>query len=111
MTGDENDGRVSQPVYMVILRLMPLTHCSRRDQRRAAALFNVVAKKQEGRNDALNYAAWRFRELAEKEAISAAGACRLLWMASKANGYLAKDGAEAVRATIMSGLGLGEWPE
>ena len=110
---DTNTGasRVPQPVYIMILRLMPLTRCSRRDQRRAAALFNVVAKKQEGRNNALNYAAWRFRELVEKEAISGIGACKLLLMASKANGYLAKDGAEAVRATIMSGFGLGEWPQ
>ncbi|MGB2649623.1 MAG: hypothetical protein WBC86_18790 [Pseudolabrys sp.] len=82
----------------------------RRDQRRAAALFNVVALKRSGRNNALNYCAWALRELVEKGAIEASGACKLLIKACKANSYLAKDGEEAVRATIMSGLGLKEWP-
>ena len=82
----------------------------RRDQRRVAGLFNVVALKRSGRNNALNYVAWAFRELVEKGAIEATGAALLLVEACKANGYLAKDGEEAVRATIMSGLGLTEWP-
>jgi len=49
----------------------------RRDQRRAAALFNVVALKRSGRNNALNYCAWALRELVEKGAIEASGACKL----------------------------------
>jgi len=101
--------RVPKPIYFLILRLMPMAH--RRDQRRAAGLFNVVALKRTGRNNALNYVAWAFRELVEGNAIKASGAAVLLVEASKINGYLAKDGEEAVRATIMSGLGLKEWPE
>jgi hypothetical protein len=69
-------------------------------------LFNVVASKRSGRNNALNYVAWAFREIVAEGAIEASGATSLLVEASKANGYLAKDGEEAVRATIMSGLGL-----
>ena len=101
--------KVPKPIYFLILRLMP--KAERRDQRRAAGLFNVVALKGSGRNNALNYAAWAFRELVEKGAIETSGACKLLVEACKANGYLAKDGEEAVRATIMSGLGLKERPE
>jgi len=63
------------------------------------------------RNDALNWGAYRFGELIEEDAITAAGACQLLMMAAKANGYLAKDGQEAARLTIMSGLGTDEWRE
>jgi hypothetical protein len=110
MTGPiASSTKVSKPIYLLILRLM--REAERRDQRRAAGLFNVVALKRSGRNNALNYAAWAFRELVEKGAIEASGACKLLVEACKANGYLAKDGAEAVRLTIMSGLGLTEWPE
>jgi Bifunctional DNA primase/polymerase, N-terminal len=101
--------KVPKPIYLLILRLM--RKAERRDQRRAAGLFNVVALKRSGRNNALNYAAWAFRELVENGAIEASGACKLLVEACKANGYLAKDGAEAVRLTIMSGLGVTEWPE
>jgi hypothetical protein len=100
--------KVPKPIYLLILRLM--REAERRDQRRAIGLFNVVSSKRTGRNNALNYAAWAFRELVEKDAIEASGACKLLVEACKANGYLAKDGAEAVRLTIMSGLGLTEWP-
>ena len=70
----------------------------------------LLAKKQ-GRNDALHWASRScFRELIASGAIKPSGACMLLIEASKANGYLAKDGEEAVRLTIMSGLGLKEWP-
>jgi hypothetical protein len=100
--------QVFKPIYLLILRLM--REAERRDQRRAAGLFNVVALKRSGRNNALNYAAYAFRELVEKGAIEASGAAQLLVEACKANGYLAKDGEEAVRATIMSGLGLTDWP-
>lgn len=100
--------KVPKPIYFLILRQMRMAH--RRDQRRAASLFNVVASKRSGRNNALNYVAWAFRELIASGAIKASGAASLLVEACKANGYLAKDGEEAVRATIMSGLGLKEWP-
>ena len=103
-----SSSKVPKPIYFLILRLMP--KAERRDQRTAAALFNMVALKRSGRNNALNYCAWALRELVEKGAIEASGACKLLIKACKANDYLAKDGEEAVRATIMSGLGLKEWP-
>jgi hypothetical protein len=96
---------VPKPIYLLILRSMP--KAQRREHRRVAGLFNMVAGKRSGRNNALNYAAYAFRDLA----IEASGACRVLVEACRANGYLAKDGEEAVRQTIMSGLGLKEWPE
>jgi hypothetical protein len=87
-----------------------MREAERRDQRRAIGLVKVLLSKRSGRNNALNYIAWAFRELVEEDAIEASGACTLLVEACKANGYLAKDGEEAVRATIISGLGLKEWP-
>ena len=104
-----SSSKVPKPIYFLILRLMP--RASAREQRRAAALFNVVASKRSGRNNALNYVAWAFREIVAGGAIEASGVCKLLIEACKANGYLKKDGEEAVRATILSGLGLKEWPE
>lgn len=97
--------QVPKSIYSLILGLM--RGATPREQRRARALYNVVAGKRCGRNDALNYAAYCFRELS----IPREGAAKLLVLAAKANGYLAKDGEEAVRATIMSGLGLKEWPD
>jgi hypothetical protein len=105
----EGDTRVPKAVYLRLLRLM--SKASPRAQRRARALYNLLAGKARDRNDALNFVAYQFRELIADGAIEVEGACELLMMASKANGYLAKDGEEAVRATIMSGLGLKDWPE
>jgi hypothetical protein len=65
----------------------------------------------QGRNTGLYTSALGFKELIGRGSVSPAGACALLVEASKANGYLAKDGEEAVHTTIMSGLGLKEWPE
>jgi Bifunctional DNA primase/polymerase, N-terminal len=95
---------VPKPIYLEVLRLM--RGASAREQRWARALYNVVADKRSGRNAALYYAAKRFCDVP----ISREGAAKLLMLASRANGYLAKDGEEAVRATIMSGLGLKDWP-
>jgi Bifunctional DNA primase/polymerase, N-terminal len=103
------DPQVPKPVYLKVLRLMP--KASPRAQRRARALYNLLAGKCRERNDALNFVAYQFRELIAARAIEAEGACELLVMASRANGYFAKDGEEAVRMTIMSGLGMSEWPE
>jgi hypothetical protein len=72
----------------------------------------VLLAKKQGRNDALYWASRScFRELIASGAIEASGACKLLVEACKANGYLKKDGEEAVRLTIMSGLGVTDWPE
>jgi Bifunctional DNA primase/polymerase, N-terminal len=102
----EGDTRVPRPVYLRLLRLM--RGAEPRAQRRARALYNLLASKQRERNDALNFVAYQFRELIADGAIEVEGACELLVMASQANGYLAKDGEEAVRGTITSGLGLEE---
>jgi hypothetical protein len=66
----------------------------------------VLVWKTTGRNDALNWAAWQFREFVTEGLISDADASRLLEAASEFNGYTAKDGIRAVRATIASGLRL-----
>ena len=101
---------VPKAIYLQILRLMRTA--SNHDQRRVIRTLAVLLAKKQGRNDALHWASRSsFRELIASGAIKPAGACMLLVEASKANGYLAKDGEEAVRLTIMSGLGLKEWPE
>jgi len=100
-------GSIPKPIYFLILRLMP--NASRQQQRWARSLWMLVAGKTEGRNDGLNYAAYNFRKLISVGAINASGACQLLLNACVANGYLAKDGEDATRATIMSGLGIRVW--
>ena len=54
-----SSSKVPKTIYFLILRLMP--KAERRDQRRAAALFIVVALKRSGRNNTLNYCAWALR--------------------------------------------------
>jgi hypothetical protein len=90
-----------KPLYREVLRLVPGTG---RNQRRVRETLNVLVWKTTGRNDALNWAAWRFREFITQGLISDADASRLLETASELNGYTAKDGIRAVRATIASGL-------
>jgi hypothetical protein len=102
-THDAND-QVPKQIYLLTLRLMH--SASGRQQRRARRIWKVVATKHQLRNDALNWGAYRFRELIAEGAISVEGACRLLIAACQANGYLAKDGEAATRATIISGLGI-----
>src|SRR5262245_65613508 len=88
-------------LYLEVLRAVPGTG---RNQRRVRETLNVLVWKTTGRNDALNWAAWRFREFVAEGLISDADASRLLEAASEFNGYTAKDGIRAVRATIASGL-------
>jgi len=99
---------VPKEIYHLILRMM--REATPQQQRRARRIWNVVAAKREHRNDGLNWAAYRFRELVAEHAITAAGVCRLLVLVARANGYVAKDGAAATQATIMSGLGIRDWP-
>ena len=101
---------VPKAIYLQILRLMRTA--SNHDQRRVIRTLAVLLAKKQGRNDALYWASRScFRELIASGAIKASGAALLLVEASNINGYLKKDGEEAVRLTIMSGLGLMEWPE
>jgi hypothetical protein len=88
-------------LYCEVLRLVPGPG---RNQRRVRETLNVLVWKTTGRNDALNWAAWRFRECVAEGLVSDADASRLLEAASELNGYTAKDGIRAVRATIASGL-------
>jgi hypothetical protein len=46
-------------LYREVLRLVPGTG---RNQRRVRETLNVLVWKTTGRNDTLNWAAWRFRE-------------------------------------------------
>jgi hypothetical protein len=101
---------VPKALYLQILRLMRFA--SNHDQRRVIRTLSVLINKKQGRNDALHWASRScFRELITEGAIKASGAASLLVEACKANGYWLKDGEEAVRQTIMSGLALTEWPE
>jgi len=88
-------------LYREVLRLVPGIG---RNQRRVRETLNVLVWKTTGRNDALNWAAWRFREFVGQGLSSDADASRLLEGASELNGYTAKDGIRAARATIASGL-------
>src|SRR5262245_32098703 len=81
-------------LYLEVLRLLPGIG---RNQRRVRETLNVLAWKAAGRNDALNWAAWRFREFVAEGLISDADATRLLEAASEFNGYTAKDGIRAGR--------------
>src|SRR5262249_42777862 len=94
-----SSGSVPKAVYLQILRLMRTA--SKQDQRRVIRTLSVLLNKRQGRNDALYWASQQcFRQLIAISAIEPSGAAMLLVEASKANGYLAKDGEEAVRATI-----------
>ena len=95
-------------LYFKVLRAMP--SASPRCRRCALAIINKLRLLPKGRNTGLYTSALGFKELIARESISAAGACMLLVEACKANGYQFKDGAEAVRLTIMSGLGLQSGP-
>jgi hypothetical protein len=109
MSGGNGKVEIPSRIYFLLCRLMPKSNP--RQRRRAIGLFKTVSLKQVGRNNALNYSAWMFRELIGDGAISDGGVCRLLTEACVLNGYLAKDGEEAMRLTIMSGLGIKEWPD
>jgi Bifunctional DNA primase/polymerase, N-terminal len=103
-------GSIPKALYLQILRLM--RKASNQAQRRVIRTLSALINKKQGRNDALHWASRHcFRELMDGGAIEASGAAMLLIEACKANGYFQKDGEEAVRATIISGLGLTEWPE
>jgi hypothetical protein len=99
-------GQVPKPIYFLILR----TVRNGRPQRRVMGLWSNLAAKRQHRNDGLNFTAYVLRELVQSGDLKPDGACALLWLASEANGYLAKDGDAVVRGTILRGLGLTEWP-
>jgi hypothetical protein len=99
-------GQVPKPIYFLILKAVR----NGRPQRRVMGLWSNLAAKREHRNDGLNFTAYVLRELVQSGDLKPDGACALLWLASDANGYLAKDGDSVVRGTILRGLNLREWP-
>jgi hypothetical protein len=94
---------IPKPLYSKMLALMP--QARGHDLRRVRGILNRVVEKQEGRNDALNIAAYCLRELIDAGVITYAAAESLLLEAATLNGYIAKDGFCATIATIRSGLG------
>lgn len=99
-------GELPKPLYFEVLRLVPLSATvTRRHRRWVMSILNTVTQLHEGRNDALNVAAFRLRELIEAGVLSRDAAEQLLFMAAQACGYVAKDGDRAAMATIRSGLG------
>jgi Bifunctional DNA primase/polymerase, N-terminal len=98
---------VPKPLYFEVLRLVPLSDkVTLHHRRRVIGILKIVTQRHEGRNGALNVAAFCFRELVP-EIVSRDAAERLLFSAARMNGYVAKDGERAAMATIRSGLGPG----
>jgi hypothetical protein len=76
-----------------------------RVQRRVRGLWANLAAKCQLRNDGLNYTAWEFSKFIETGDLNHEVASKLLWLACKANGYLAKDGPDVVKEVITRVLG------
>ena len=101
-----NRMELPKPLYLEVLRLMP--HASGHDQRRVRGALNTIVHERQGRNNALNRAAWYFRHIISDGVISPPDAWHLLQLAAAMCGYTEKDGIAQVRATIASGLGCSE---
>jgi hypothetical protein len=97
------DHEVPKPLYFKVLDLMP--DASGHNRRRVLGLLNVLVRKCENRNDALNSIGFSFRELISAGVIDRSAAESLLIDAATLNGYIAKDGLCAAIATIRSSLG------
>jgi hypothetical protein len=101
-----NRMELPKPLYLEVLRLMP--HASGHDQRRVRGALNTIVHERQGRNNALNRAAWYFRHIISDGVISPPDAWHLLQLAAAMCGYTEKDGIAQVGATIASGLGCSE---
>ena len=91
-------GQVPRQVYLLIVRGM--RGAEPRLQRRVKGLWANLAAKRQHRNDGLNYTAWQLREFVKSGDLEQEVAGQLLWLACEANGYLAKDGPDVVKAVI-----------
>jgi hypothetical protein len=98
-----NRRELPKPLYLEVLRLMP--HASGHNQRRVLGALNTIVHERQGRNNALNRAAWYFRHIISDGVINPPDAWHLLQLAAAMCGYTEKDGIAQVRATIASGLG------
>jgi hypothetical protein len=105
--GKFNGEGLPRPLYFQLCRLMP---GKPKNRRFAGTILEKLIQLNEGRNNGLYSSTLGFRELVGRNAIEVSGACQLLVKASEMK-YVGKDGIEAVRLTIMSGLGIKEWPE
>jgi hypothetical protein len=102
------NSQVPREIYSLLLRGM--RSATPKSQRRVRGLWANLAAKAQHRNDGLNYTAWQFSEFVRAGDLDREIAARLLWLACKANGYLAKDGPDQVKEVITRVLGLSEWP-
>jgi hypothetical protein len=100
---DNTPREVPRDIYFLIVSGMPTAKL--RVQRRVRGLWANLAAKCQRRNDGLNYTAWEFSQFIETGALNREVAGKLLWLACKANGYLAKDGPDVVREVITRVLG------
>jgi hypothetical protein len=93
-------------LYYKLLRLVPISdRVTHHHQRRVSGILNIALRKQKRRNEALYIAGLCLRELIHDGIVSMIAAEQLLFDVAVLNGYIAKDGVEAARATIRSGLG------
>ena len=97
---------IPKPLYFAIKQRVPLSATvTRHHQRRVIGILSIVTRRTSYRNDGLNIAAFRFRELIDAGIVSRDLAEGLLLDAATVCGYVAKDGVAAAIATIRSGLG------
>jgi hypothetical protein len=98
------DHEVPRELYFKVCRSMapssPLRY-----KRRVLGLLNVLVRKTENRNHALNTIGFAFRELIGAGVITRTAVESLLVDASTLNGYIRKRGRDAADRTIRSGLG------
>ena len=98
-------GELPKPLYLKVIRLVPLSaQVTRHDQRRVIGILNIALRRQRRRNDGINVAGFCLRELVHDGIVSPAAAEELLFDVAVLNGYVAKDGVDAARATIRSSL-------
>jgi hypothetical protein len=103
----QSSGEIPKPLYLKILASIP---GNPRHQRWIRGILRPLVEKREGRNAALNRAAFDLRQPIADGVITRDAAEQLLMMAAKLNGYHAKDGEGAVTDTIQSGLGPSDRP-
>jgi hypothetical protein len=90
------DREVPRDIYFLILSGMPKARL--RTTRQVRGLWRNLAAKQQGRNDGLNFTAWKFRTFVTTGDLDRQVAAKLLWLACAANGYLTKDKGSVAKA-------------
>jgi len=95
-TGDE----LPKPIYVALIRAMPLEPVTRRHRRWASSILRRLIATRQGRNAALCAAVIEFRPLVAQGLISEEDRRRLCVAACAVNGYLEKVGIGQVNAII-----------